>query len=109
VKEHNMKFINRHLLAATILGAALAVGCSHFGEKTVGQTVDDATIVTKAKAAFVGDPVVKAMDIKVNSYKGEVQLSGFAKSAEEARRAEELVRKIDGVRVVKNDIRLTQK
>ncbi len=101
--------INRSLLAATIFGAVLAVGCSHLGEKSAGETVDDAAIVTKAKAAFVADPVVKVLDIKVNSYKGEVQLSGFAKTPEEARRAEELVRHISGVKVVKNDIRLVQR
>jgi osmotically-inducible protein OsmY len=107
-----MTFTNfdRRFLAAAVLGAALFLpGCSHLGDKSAGQTIDDAAIVTKAKAAFVADPVVKAMDIKVNSYKGEVQLSGFARNAEEARRAEELVRGISGVNVVRNDIRLTQK
>jgi osmotically-inducible protein OsmY len=99
---------NRNLLAATVLGAALAVGCTGLGEKTAGQTVDDAAIVTKAKAAFVADPIVKATDIKVDSYKGEVQLSGVAKNPEEARRAEELVRNIKGVKTVKNDIRLAR-
>jgi osmotically-inducible protein OsmY len=103
-----MRIINRNLLAATVLGAALAVGCTGLGEKSAGQTVDDAAIVTKAKAAFAADPVVRAMNIHVDSYKGEVQLSGLAKSPEEARRAEELVRKLSGVHSVKNDIRLAR-
>jgi hyperosmotically inducible protein len=103
-----MKIFNRNLLAATVLGAALAVGCTGLGEKTVGQTVDDAAIVSKAKAAFALDHTVKAMDVKVVSYKGDVQLSGIAKTPEEARRAEEIVRALKDVRSVKNDIRLVR-
>ena len=37
-----------------------------------------------------------------------VQLSGFAKSAAEAERAAQIARSVNGVRMVKNDIRLTQ-
>lgn len=103
-----MKMINRNLLAATVLGAALAVGCTGLGDKSAGQTVDDAAIVSKAKAAFALDHTVKAMNIKVDSYKGEVQLSGVAKSPDEARRAEEIVRGLAGVRSVTNDIRLVR-
>jgi osmotically-inducible protein OsmY len=95
-------------LAAALTAAAFAVGCTGIGQKTAGQTVDDAAIVAKAKAAFVADPIVKATDIKVDSYKGEVQLSGIARNPEEARRAEELVRHINGVKTVRNDVRLAR-
>jgi osmotically-inducible protein OsmY len=106
-----MKFINRNLLAATFLGAAMAVGsvgCTGLGEKSAGQTVDDAAIVSKAKAAFALDHTVKAMNVSVDSYKGDVQLSGVAKTPDEARRAEEIVRALKDVRSVKNDIRLVR-
>jgi hyperosmotically inducible protein len=100
---------NRNLLAAVILGTALAAGCSHLGDKSAGATIDDAAIVTKVKAKFVADSTVKAMDIKVNAYEGVVQLSGFANSPAEAQRAEVLARETSGVKSVKNDIRLAQK
>jgi hyperosmotically inducible protein len=102
------KMINRKLFAAVALGAALAAGCTGLGDKSVGQSVDDAAIVSKAKAAFALDHTVKAMNIKVDSYKGDVQLSGVAKNPEEARRAEEIVRGLKDVRSVKNDIRLVR-
>jgi hypothetical protein len=89
-----MKLINRKLLAAAFLGTALAVGgagCAGFTDKTLVENVDDA-----------------AMDIKVQSYKGDVQLSGVAKNPDEARRAEEIVRGLKDVRSVKNDIRLVR-
>jgi len=100
---------NRNLLAAVILGTALAAGCSHLGDKSAGATIDDAAIVTKVKAKFVADSTVKAMDIKVNAYEGVVQLSGFANSPAEVQRAETLARETSGVKSVKNDIRLAQK
>jgi len=96
------------LLAAAIFGAALAVGCTNLGDKSAGQAVDDAAITTKVKAKFVEDKAVSALNIKVNTYQGTVQLSGFAKSAEEAERAGQIARSVNGVKMVKNDIRLTQ-
>lgn len=96
------------LLAAAIFGAALAAGCTNLGDKSAGQAVDDAAITTKVKAKFVEDKAVSALNIKVNTYQGTVQLSGFAKSAEEAERAGQIARSVNGVKLVKNDIRLTQ-
>jgi osmotically-inducible protein OsmY len=96
------------LLAASLFGAALAVGCTNLGEKSAGQAVDDAAITTKVKAKFVEDKAVSAMNIKVDTYKGTVQLSGFAKSQAEAERAAQIAREVNGVKMVKNDIRLTQ-
>lgn len=100
---------NRNLLAAIVIGTALAAaGCSHLGDKSVGATIDDAAITSKVKAKFVADSAVKAMDIKVNTFEGVVQLSGFANSRAEAQRAETLARETAGVKSVKNDIRLAQ-
>jgi hyperosmotically inducible periplasmic protein len=97
------------LLAAALFGAVLAAGgCTNLGDKSAGQTIDDAAITTKVKAKFVEDKAVSAMNIKVNTYQGTVQLSGFAKSADEAERAAQIARSVNGVKMVKNDIRLTQ-
>jgi len=97
------------LLAAALLGAAVAAGpaaCTHLGEKSAAATIDDAAITTKVKAKFVEDPVVKAMNIKVDTYKGVVQLSGFANSQAEADKAARIARGTSGVKSVMNDIRL---
>ena len=96
------------LLVATVFGATLAVGCTGLGEKFAGARVDDTAITSNVKAKFVADTAVSALNIKVNTYQGTVQLSGFAKSAEEAERAVQLARSVGGVKMVKNDIRLTQ-
>lgn len=97
-------------LVAALGGGVLLTGCAHHGnpsnDKSAGEVVDDAWITTKVKAAFVEDPTVKALDIKVDTFKGVVQLSGFANSSAEMNRAAEIARGIKGVKSVKNDVRL---
>ena len=97
----------RGLLAAALLGITVAAGCAGTATtKSTGDVIDDATIATKVKAKFIEDPTVKAMNIQVETFKGTVQLSGFAASQAEADRAVQLARETSGVRSVKNDIRL---
>jgi hyperosmotically inducible periplasmic protein len=97
-------------LVAALGGGMLLTGCAHRDnpatDKSAGEVVDDAWITTKVKAAFVEDPAVKALDIKVDTFKGVVQLSGFANSSAEMQRAAEIARGIKGVKSVKNDVRL---
>lgn len=97
--------------AAVALGGAgfsliaMQAGCAATPTKeSTGEYVDDATITTKVKAAFVKDEVVKALDVKVETFKGTVQLSGFVDTAEQKSRAAELARGINGVHDVKNNI-----
>jgi osmotically-inducible protein OsmY len=96
---------NRNLLDAAFLGSTLALGCTNLEDKSAGQAVDDATITTKVKAKLIEDKTVHAMNIKVDTYKGTVQLSGFANSTAESERAAQLAREVNGVKSVKNDIR----
>ena len=73
-------------------------------QQTVGSYVDDATITTQVKARFADDPTVSAMAIQVETLKGTVQLSGFAKSAAERANAEAIARNVPGVKSVLNSI-----
>jgi osmotically-inducible protein OsmY len=58
------------------------------------------------KASFAQDPGVRAVDIKVDTHLGAVQLSGWADSAEEKARAEQLAKAVPGVKTVENKIAL---
>ncbi len=69
-----------------------------------GEYIDDAMITTKVKAALAADPNVKATEVKVETFKGTVQLSGFVSNQEARRRAVELARSTNGVRNVKDDM-----
>jgi hyperosmotically inducible protein len=108
-KEHLM--INRLAIAAMVatLTIVSATGCAvERHQETVGSYVDDSAVTTKIKAKFADDPTVSAMAIKVDTMKGVVQLSGFAKSGEERMMAERLARSTNGVTDVRNDIIVKQ-
>jgi hyperosmotically inducible periplasmic protein len=99
------------LALATALVATLATttGCAVANkQQTVGSYIDDATLTTRVKSKFAADPVVSAMGISVETLKGTVQLSGFAKSSEERMTAEKLARETSGVAAVRNDIVVRQ-
>lgn len=92
-------------LALAGLLAFTAVGCAVTRDQsTVGEYVDDATITARVKAKFAEDPTVSAMSISVETLRGTVQLSGFAKSTTEKNRADEIARATSGVKSVMNNI-----
>ena len=96
---------NKMKLAIISLAIAMASGCSVMrGQQSASSYVDDASITTKVKSAFAADERVAATSINVETMKGTVQLSGFAKSQAEKDRATEIARKTEGVVSVKNDI-----
>jgi hyperosmotically inducible periplasmic protein len=104
----NFRRLNTRLvLVCAVSAAALlsATGCAVVrDQQSVGSYIDDTTLTTRVKAKFAEDKTVSAMAINVETLKGVVQLSGFAKSAEEKAMAERLARNTSGVVSVKNDI-----
>ena len=93
--------------AATVAAIALlsATGCAVTrGQESVGAYVDDAAITTSVKARFVDNPDVDASSIKVETLNGTVMLSGFAKNTNEKSTAESIARKVNGVKMVKNEV-----
>lgn len=88
---------------AAVMIAVLAACAPTSTRESTGEYIDDAAITTKVKAALAADPVAKASQVKVTTYKGTVQLSGFVDTPEAARRAAELAREVNGVKAVKND------
>ena len=99
------------LLIATAVALALG-GCASDSKQTstketTGEYVDDATVTAKVKTAIVSDVGVKAAsNVNVETFRGVVQLSGFADSDEQASKAVTAAKKVNGVKSVKNDIRV---
>jgi hyperosmotically inducible periplasmic protein len=90
---------------ATALVLTVASGCAVTrGQESVGAYIDDTAITTAVKARFVDNKTVDASAISVETLKGTVMLSGFAKSGDERKVAESLVWKVEGVKSVKNEI-----
>jgi hyperosmotically inducible protein len=94
-------------LTALTAATLLAAGCNLMkGKETSGQYVDDASIATRAKAALVKDSTVSATDFNIDVYKGNVTLSGVAKTPSEVTRAIEDIKGVTGVLSVKNATRI---
>ena len=99
--------IIRNTLAAAFAAIALisATGCAVTrGQESTGAYIDDAAITTAVKGRMVDNPSVDAAAISVETMKGTVMLSGFAKNATERSVAESLAWKTEGVKAVKNGI-----
>ena len=98
--------MHRTRLTALLLVIAMALPFVAACGKTVGETIDDATITTRVKTAFVNDPVVGALRIDVDTFKGVVTLSGRVKSKEEESKAISVARSIKGVKDVKSTLQI---
>jgi osmotically-inducible protein OsmY len=91
-------------LAASLV-LVLASGCAvSRGQESVGAYIDDVGITTLVKSRFFEDKDVAGSSISVETLKGTVMLSGFAKSAVERNKAEAIARDVKGVTSVRTEI-----
>ncbi len=98
---------SRIILAAVVSVAAIVStgGCAVArDQQTAGAFIDDTGITTRVKAKHAEDKTVSATSISVETLNGVVQLSGFAKTAEERNQAEVIARNTSGVKSVRNSI-----
>jgi osmotically-inducible protein OsmY len=99
-----VRFFSAFFLALTLL---TAVGCaSSQKQEGTGEYVDDSVITTKVKTAILNEPTLSAAEINVETFKGVVQLSGFVSDRADISKAVEVARSVEGVKSVKNDMRL---
>jgi osmotically-inducible protein OsmY len=97
--------LSTFLLALVVIAPLLLSACG----KSVSETIDDATISTRVKTAFINDPVIGAARIDVDTFKGVVTLSGRVKSKDEEAKAIALARSIHGVSDVKSTLQIQPK
>ena len=72
--------------------------------RTVGQTIDDATITAKVKAALLQAADVKGTDVNVDTVNGAVTLKGSVESQAQTDRAVQIARASEGVREINNQL-----
>lgn len=90
-----------------VLAFLIVVGCASTPKQEgTAEYVDDSVLTTKVKAAILNDPSLSSAEINVETFKGEVQLSGFVNSRADINKAVEVTRDVIGVKSVKNDMRL---
>ena len=80
-------------------------GCA-LEKETFGQYTMDTEITTKVKARIFKDSTLKSREIHVETYKGDVQLSGFVNTYVEAKKAAMIARKVTGVKSITNNIKV---
>lgn len=71
-----------------------------------GEYFDDSVITANVKAVIHNEPTLKLRDINVETFKGIVQLSGFVASQADMNKTVEVARRVKGVNLVKNELRI---
>jgi osmotically-inducible protein OsmY len=93
-----------YCLVLLVLTATFAGCASTRTHESTGEYVDDSVITTKVKAKLANDDFFKSFEISVETFKGIVQLSGFVNSQQAVNKASEIVRTVQGVKSVKNNL-----
>lgn len=91
------------MTAALLLGSACSATRT---QQSAGEVIDDSVLTAKVKAELIEDPVTKAHQINVETYRGVVQLGGFVDNAEQKDRATKVASSVTGVKEVRNDLRI---
>jgi osmotically-inducible protein OsmY len=99
---NTIKAISASLLAILLISSLGCAGSEN--RSSTGEYIDDTWITTKVKAALVNDPVARAREVNVETFKGVVQLSGFVISQEAMDQAVAIASDIEGVTSVRNDM-----
>ncbi|RJP93907.1 MAG: BON domain-containing protein [Desulfobacteraceae bacterium] len=96
-------FIRYFFIGLVLVGFITACAATRNQEST-GEYVDNSVLTSKVKAEIFNDPMLKVLQINVESYKGVVQLSGFVDSPQASARAEQIAKSVRGVESVENSI-----
>lgn len=95
-------------ILATVLLAAQLTGCAPMPiQQPVEEAIEDGVVTARIKERLTGDPVTKLHEIKVATFRGNVELSGFVETDQVRSRALGLARDVSGVKRVRDamDIR----
>lgn len=102
------------VLIVSVAGVLSFTGCNKTQEDasksatgtTVGTEIDDSIITAKVKSKLLADSDIKGFDLKVETHKGDVQLSGFVDNQAQIDRAIMITRSLEGVKNVDNRVSL---
>jgi hypothetical protein len=107
-----MKWVfNRQGFAAVVAatGMLALVGCANTRyDRSAGEFTSDKMLIQRVKSALNDQPVYKYQDVKVQTYRGVVQLSGFVATPQQKQAATEIVRGLRGVDELYNNILIAE-
>ena len=92
------------LASSAVVGVSVLSGCAgdRYHEST-GENIDDTGTTARVKEALANSDY-KFPDVKVTTFKGTVQLSGFVDNRDEKSKAGDVARNVNGVKDVDNNI-----
>lgn len=99
--------VNRaQVSSVVVMMSFLLISCQAMTGRTAGRNVDDAALTASVNAALVSDKPANFTRIDVDTTNGVVALNGTVPTAEQRARAEELARRVDGVKRVVNNLQV---
>jgi osmotically-inducible protein OsmY len=87
-----------------LLGVTGCISSGSRYEQSTGERIDDHATSSRVRAALGEDSQYKYDGVKVETFKGTVQLSGFVNSRDQKNRAADLARNVAGVNEIANNI-----
>jgi hyperosmotically inducible protein len=100
-----MKAVMKAVLPAIALALYLN-GCQTITGETLGENIDDTTITTTVKTRLAQEKGATLTRVQVDTNRGVVQLSGIVDSTTDRIRAEEVARRVGGVKKVVNNLQV---
>jgi hyperosmotically inducible periplasmic protein len=76
--------------------------CRTAAGRSTGQVIDDMNLTAVIKTRIFNDPYLSGFAVSVDTFQGEVTLTGAVESEFAKKRAAELAETVDGVRKVNN-------
>jgi hyperosmotically inducible protein len=99
-----MKNINRTLMILFSAAAVVLAGCA--SKPGQNNYFDDAMVTSRVKKAIYDEPSLKVADISVTTENAVVSLTGAVKTRGERMKAADVARRVEGVKLVKNELKL---
>ncbi len=102
----------REILAAAVFMLTLMVAvtaCQTPGGRSAGQVVDDSAITTEVKAKLLNDNVTRGVAVSVETFQGQVTLTGAVDTERQRERVGNLAASVRGVKKVNNLVSLKSK
>lgn len=108
MKTHAKLFI----LSTILIGITMITGCNKTQEatstlalgSTMGTETKDSEVTIKVKTALLLDEKIKGFDITVVTLKGDVRLTGFVDNQNQIDYVDKLVRSIEGVHSIHDEL-----
>ncbi len=90
------------ILMVLLIASVVTTSCRTPAGRSAGAVVDDSTITSKVKADLLLDDRVKGLGISVNTFEGNVTLTGGVKTQEQKDVAGRIASQVNGVKKVNN-------